>query len=129
MNYVDVAPLWGDKRPSSVIKVERGEKRETMIQHMQGDKQCRIWTNESWWVNRICEWARKRPMEVEFEEFGEQGVTVLMPLSWMRTMRPKRVREVSEEEKERMRERAKLAQRVRMEKLEQERAQKQANDE
>ena len=117
MNYVDVAPLWGDRKPSSVIKVERGEKRETVVQHMQGEEQCRIWTNETWWVNRLCKWAQERPLEVEFVEFGEQGVTALVPLSWMRTMRPKRVRKMSEEARERMRENIKRAQKVRLERL------------
>ena len=123
MNYADVAPLWGDRKPSSVIKVERGEKRETVVQHMQGDEQCRIWTNEIWWVNQLCKWAQERPTEVEFVEVGEQGVTALVPLSWMRTMRPKRVRKMSEEDRERMRENIKKAQRVRLEKLEQKKGQ------
>ena len=118
MNYADVKPLWGDKRPSSVVKVERGEKRETVVQHIQGEEQCRIWTNEIWWVNRLWQWAQKRPLEVEFEELNEQGVTALVPLSWMRTMRPKRVREMSEEARERMRENIRKAQRVRLERLE-----------
>ena len=122
MKYTDVAPLWGDRKPSSVVKVERGEKRETVVQHLQGEEQCRIWTNEIWWVNRLCQWARERPQEVEFEEFNEQGVTALVPLSWMRTMRPKRVREMSEEARERMRENIKKARETRW-------SQKRANDE
>lgn len=116
MRYEDVKPLWGDHKPSSVVKVERGEKRETVISHMQGEELCRIWTNEGWWVNRVCQWAQRRPQEVEFEEFSEQGVTVLVPLSWMQTMRPKRKREYTEEELQRMRERARHAVEVRMRK-------------
>lgn len=122
MRYEDVKPLWGDQRPSSVIKMGRGEKRETVIQHMQGDEQCRIWTNEIWWINQLCKWAEKRPLEVEFEEFSEQGVTALVPLSWMRTMRPKRVRKMSEADREKMRENIKRAREMRL-------SQKRANDE
>ena len=122
MRYEDVKPLWGDQRPSSVIKMGRGEKRETVIQHMRGDEQCRIWTNEIWWINQLCKWAEKRPLEVEFEEFSEQGVTALVPLSWMRTMRPKRVRKMSEADREKMRENIKRAREMRL-------SQKRANDE
>lgn len=83
---------------------------ETCFNCLAGDDFCTVYTSETWCRNKIKEWMREHPDEVkDFKDYGDGGVQCKVPKSWMTLIRPKRKVEKSEEEKEKLRERIKMA--------------------
>lgn len=109
MKYTD--PNFTNPYTSKITKSDVGE---TNINHLYGEDFCRIESSETYWKDRIIELEKEFPDRVVitkeiYDSDGDLDVIVaLMPYSDMKKVRPSnRGKNMSEEEKEKRRLRAK----------------------
>lgn len=82
---------------------------ETSVNRMVGDKFCSVYTGEKKFVEELRQYAKEYPNDVKIKSLGGGCVEAQVPFSWFKFVRPKRKRNMTEEQRKATGERLKQA--------------------
>ena len=81
---------------------------ETAIERIQGEKTCTVYTTERKFSNELRKMRDEYPDLVTLTEYDDGGILAHVPNEWFKFVKPKSLRNLSEEERKEIGERLKV---------------------